>query len=123
MNIEEKIKVLQASIERKTIQWKSKVDNHMEWEDMTPLMEFNFATADYRIKPEAEVRPYTFEEMKEAVKKHGLLVVTEAQSCWTICCFDKDEVSFYTENNESYEEFMRNNVWLDDNSPCGIVEE
>ena len=123
MSIEEKIKVLQASLERKTIQWKSKVDNYMGWEDMTPLMDFNFGTADYRIKPEAKVRPYTFEEMCEAVKKHGAFVRFLEGIVFSILWVDTVELKV-GDDEMSYQELLDDGyVWLDDNSPCGIVEE
>ena len=124
MTTKEKIKVLQAYDEGKPIQWKSKVDNHMEWEDMTPLMEFNFATADYRIKPEPKVRPYTFEEMCEAVKKHGSwLVLQGIRGSWSFDFFDETAVSLSDNREHGYQELAEKWYWLDDNSPCGVVEE
>ena len=115
---------MQGYLDGKPIQYKFKDNPTNKWMDFSECAEpsWNWDVADFRIKPLVKLRPYTFEEMCEAVKKHGLLVVTK-QTCYTINCFDVDTVSFYTEYNETYAEFMKNNVWFDDNSPCGVIEE
>lgn len=115
------ISIMQAYVNGKQIQYRK--DNGGEWYDTdTPL--WCWHETQYRIKPEKKVRPYTFDEMCEAVKEHGLLVKTKGiKETFTICGFDETNVFYKTDTCETYEDFLNNNVWFDDNSPCGIEEE
>lgn len=116
------IEVMQAYVDGKHIQARGIGRNDIWGEVINPMWDFD--TFEYRIKPEKKLRPYTFEEMCEAVKKHGLLVNTKGiKEAFTICGFDETNVFYKTDTCETYEEFLNNNVWLDDNSPCGIIEE
>lgn len=118
------IAVMQAYCEGKSIQFKGKKDIEWSNSDREGTFAWNWNVYDYRIKPEAKVRPYTFEEMCEAVKKHGLLVKTKGiNEVFAVGGFDEENVFYKEDCCETYEEFVKHNTWLDDNSPCGVVEE
>lgn len=117
----EAIKVMEAYVDGKQIQ--SKTCDKLEWSDcIEPIWDFD--TFIYRVKPEPKLRPYTFAEMCEAVKKHGVMVKSKkiAEVC-TITGFVEEYIFCNVEVCETYEEFMKSSVWFDDNSPCGILEE
>lgn len=114
-----RIEVMQAYVEGKTIQaynnttgeWVDKIDPN--WiHDMVK----------YRVKPEPKLRPYTFEELKEAIKKHGGYVVDEEGFVYVIVFANDSSVRYYENSYEDFSDFMRNK-WLDDNSPCGFLED
>lgn len=61
--------------------------------------------------------------MCEAVKKHGLITRNSSyEECNTITAISTKGV-FFLDSLESYEEFMNNDIWLDDNTPCGVMED
>ena len=76
MTNEEIISVVQAHSEGKVIELKIKRTGD-KWE-ITEAPVWNFDDFDYRVKPESKVRPYTFDEVCEAIKKHGLCVKPKA---------------------------------------------
>lgn len=119
MTTAEKIEVMQAYLDGKQIQ--IKVGDG--WKDIYYEPEWDWGIHDYRIKPEAKVRPYTFDELVEAIKVHGVMVRSAInKSLWTILFADEDEIKMKDGVEESYEEFLEYNVWLD-GSPCGVAEE
>lgn len=125
MKTKEKIAIMQAFADGKPIQYKFKDNPTNKWMDFSECVEpsWNWDLVDFRVKPEPKVRPYTFEEMCEAVSKHGALVRTKDKAVYTVIYFDEEIVSYLHDITETYAEFMSKNVWLDDNSPCGVVEE
>lgn len=93
------------------------------WADTTKPL-WNWTSNNYRIKPEPKHRPYSFEEMCEAVKKHGTLVkLKDHDNVYNIFEFNWHYVVLKHEIIYPYNELLREVVWLDDNSPCGIMEE
>lgn len=113
----EKIKVMQAFVDGKAIQYWDSFRN--KWVDNEGEPIWNWRTSEFRIKPETKIRPYTFEEMCEAVKKHGILVREKNRNeVWAIYSFGNELVNY----SFNYFEMMEF-VWFDDDSPCGIVEE
>lgn len=119
------IAVMQAYVDGKALQYKSKNTNH--WHEFltasTPT--WRWLEFDYRIKPEAKVRPYTYEEMCKEIKKHGgYIKLTESGAVYNINFFDKEIIiSGNDREADDYEFLCRNFVWFDDNTPCGVVEE
>ena len=114
---------MQAYIDGKEIQFKMKCQDNTFWRKIESPM-WKWSDSDYRIKPEPEFRPYTFEEMCEAVKKHGILIKAKNDNLiYTMLGFDGYNVFYINESCETYEQFMANNVWFDDDSPCGVLEE
>ncbi|MBQ0073990.1 MAG: hypothetical protein KBT34_07325 [Prevotella sp.] len=126
------IEVMQAYVDGKQIQsLVSSVGEKEEWKDLndtnnTPQWYWDGNINEYRIKSEKRVRPYTFEEMCEAVKEHGIVVKNKSiETCWTITSFTENIITFNALycDTLTYEKLLECLVWLDDNSPCGIIEE
>lgn len=117
----EKIKVMQAFVDGKAIQYWDSFRNKWVDDEGEPI--WNWRTSEFRIKPEMKIRPYTFEEMCEAVKKHGSWTWDkETKDAWSILYFDNIGVKWHDGDSSTYEIFATM-YWLDDNSPCGIMEE
>lgn len=90
---------------------------------------------DYRVKPESKYRPYKdAEECFADVKKHGGWIrakhldeyfnvgaVTSLGFAIMVASGDKNSMNGNVA--ESFEELLENNVWADDGTPCGILEE
>lgn len=79
---------------------------------------------DYRKKPER--RPYTFEELKIELRKHGGYVVTKDGTVLNHIELADSRGIFNTCSKSSrygFNELLHNFVWLDDGSPCGILDE
>lgn len=114
---EKLLPLIKAFVDGKTIQ---KFERN-EWRDIdVPYWEDN---VPLRIKPEVKIRPYTFDEMCKAIVKHGTLVrYKNDNAVFSVILFCEDYVSFLESSTKTYKEFTKN-VWLDDNSPCGILEE
>lgn len=97
------------------------------WYDSVTPPTWNFSQYVYRVKPKPRVRPYTYEELKEAVRKHGLMVEKvnsdpDSPCCLVILGFDKFHVSFKFRSNPGIDLYeLVDYVWADDGSPCGIV--
>lgn len=115
----ELLPIMKAYAEGKTIQCYN--FNNKKWYDL------DYPTFDnmskYRIKPHQNYRPYTFDEMKGAIKKHGCYIECDKE-VYIITSFNKENVNYggFCNHIESYKNFTRN-TWLDDNSPCGVMEE
>lgn len=117
----EAIKVMQHYADGGAIQLSRK--NANDWTDVDFKPRWDWMTRDYRIKPTPKLRPYTFEELCEAVKKHGIVVRDNESQVYTIVYFNEAHIRFSGDCKENYTEFFVNNVWLDDGSPCGVMEE
>lgn len=119
------IEVMQAFCDGNTVQLKLKSQSQEEWVDMdiNCIPCWDWVMNDYRIKPKKKVRPYTYEEMCDAVKKHGFIIKSKSEKrTLFICGFDEEDVNFQDVTYKTYEDLMEN-IWLDDNSPCCIIEE
>lgn len=117
--------ILQAYVEGKPLQAMYLSGGYnARYEDWYDNADLDFKNYAYRIKQEPKLRPYTFEEMCEAVKKHGAMIKSKGiNEVFTITGFDECNTFYGVEVRESYEEFMKYNVWFDDGTPCGIMEE
>lgn len=118
---EKAIKVMQDYVNGKEVEYR--IVGKDDWYNAaTPC--WDWTLYDYRVKPEPKVRPYTFEELCEAVKKHGALVrLNKNYAVYSMVFFDRACLNLGScEEYESYEDFANNYKWLDDNSPCGVVE-
>lgn len=118
------IEIMQAYVDGKHVELKAKGQDTISWREAKDPI-WDFWAFEYRIKPEKHIlRPYTFEEMCDAVKKHGLIVkAKDHKEIFIFCGFDEHNVFYKDSVCESYKEFLDNNMWLDDNSPCGVIEE
>lgn len=118
--IKNAIEVMQAGLDGKTIQCKSRNPQYLDdWRDVTILdrIGFDWIDYDYRIKPEPKVRPYhSKEECFNDMLKHepfGWLKIK-----------DSDDYTFLASVTKCTEfDFFYKNHTYADGSPFGIVEE
>lgn len=124
MTTKEKIAVMQAWLDGKTIQYKDKDEKEwLTWDESSTFEPvWAWIELDYRIKPEPKIRPYTFKEMCEAVKKHGSWIWQGDDSAFSIGFIDNEGAVLNYGDEHSYKELLDEFCWLDDNTPCGIVE-
>lgn len=123
MTTSEKIAVMKASEEGKNIQIFDISSN--KWVDLENLtIAWDWMHNAYRIKPEPKLRPYTFEELCEAIVKHGGYVQDKiSEYVYLISFIRGNEVMYVNGITEEFEKLAEHNIWLDDKSPCGIMEE
>lgn len=118
--IKSAIEVMQAGLDGKTIQCKSRIPHDLDdWGDVTILdkVGFDWIDYDYRIKPEPKVRPYKdCDECWVDMQKHKPFgwVVDE----------DGDYISIHIVSNRTIDFDETFYYWkYIDGSPFGIVEE
>ena len=134
MTTQEKIEVMNAYTEEKKIQYRSKENG--EWFDLFLMQEpaWDWASFDYRIKPEEKYRPYkdTDEMIEDFKRRFNVQVPPYAMPM--IWVRDKgtnvrSHVSAFFAKNVTFRDAT---WWLDvlfenftylDGSPCGIREE
>ena len=130
MKVNEQIAIIKAYEDGKTIErrafftsaWKSiDIENY----------QFNFSKYEYRIAAEPKYRPYkSVEEVFNEAKKHGFWVREKDRKYMSIICrlstkvirvnnLDTIKEVVYI-NGDSSDYLLKNFVWADDNSPCGI---
>lgn len=127
MTTKEKIAVMQAFLDGKTIQ---KLYDDC-WEDYPPYKEPDWDwSCDYRVKPKQKVRPYRHaEEFLEAQKEHGMYILRPGENdenhydlpisvCDKCVTLDEETGVFLT---FSYREISQM-IWQD-GTPCGIAVE
>ena len=133
MTTQEKIEVMNAYTEGKKIQYRSKENG--EWFDLFLMQEpaWDWASFDYRIKPEEKYRPYKdTDEMIEDFKRR-FNVQVPAYSMPEIWVRDEgSKVRSHVSVFYAYMVVIRDaTLWLDallenftylDGTPCGIME-
>ena len=121
MKVSEKIAIMKAYEDGKTIEQKR--FDRTEWESIVYVenFPFDFVSNEYRIKPEDKYRPYeSVEQAFTDAKKHGFWLKHKLSG--RICFL----TSFLEERNTIYINSratvcgLDDYVWLDDGSPCGI---
>lgn len=131
MKVSEQIAIMKAYEDGKTIEKKGQDDT--EWQSIEYIEDypFDFFCEQYRIKPECKYRPYeSVEEAFNEAKKHGFWVREKDRKCMSIIC------RFFTKvirvnnldatkevvciNGDSSDYLLKNFVWADDGSPCGV---
>lgn len=123
MNVSKQIAIMQAYEDGKTIEKKGQDDT--EWKSIEYIEDypFDFVANEYRIKQEPNYRPYeSVDEAFNDAKRHGfwvkeknikyLRVVTSFDNCGS------GELKYIDGQYPSY--YLKNFVWVDDGSPCGI---
>lgn len=123
MKVSEQIAIMKAYADGKTIEKKGQDDT--EWKSIEYIEDypFDFFSEQYRIKQEPKYRPFeSVEEAFEEAKKHGfwvkeknikyLRVVTSFDNCGS------GELKYIDGQYPSY--YLKNFVWVDDGSPCGV---
>ena len=131
MKVSEQIAIMKAYEDGKTIEQK-RLDGN-EWASIVHVEDFpfDFVANEYRIKPECKYRPYeSVDEAFEEAEKHGFWVREKDRKYMSIICrlstkeirvnnLDTIKEVVYI-NGDSSDYLLKNFVWADDNSPCGI---
>lgn len=131
MKVSEQIAIMKAYEDGKTIEQKRY--NGTEWASIVHVenFPFDFVANEYRIATEPKYRPYkSIEEAFNEAKKHGFWVREKDRKYMSIICrlstkvirvnnLDTIKEVVYI-NGDSSDYLLKNFVWADDNSPCGI---
>lgn len=123
MKVSEQIAIMKAYEDGKTIEGKRYEETEWKSLEYVENYPFDFVANEYRIKAEPKYRPFeSVEEAFEEAKKHGfwvkeknikyLRVVTSFDDCGL------GELKYIDGQYPSY--YLKNFVWVDDGSPCGI---
>lgn len=127
MKVSEQIAIMKAYEDGKTIERLYTCSNgNTMWETIKEYREdypFNFQANNYRIKQEPEYRPFetTPEAFKEA-KKHGFWIKHKytGNLRWITLIELNSKNGIYLGCSLYSENALKNYVWADDGSPCGI---
>lgn len=121
MTTKEKIAVMQAYEDGKTIQLFSK--QTMQWVDIEKEPVWSWIANTYRVKPEPKIRPYKDAvEFLQAQKEHGMYIEIEndmyilpmsIHECSFICAYGKSPITFSELVDKKWQ----------DGTHCGIMEE
>lgn len=121
MKVSEQIAIMKAYEDGKTIERRAYFTSAWKIIDYVENHQFDFASYEYRIKPEDKYRHFqTIEEAFNEAKKHGFWLKHKLSG--RICFL----TSFLEERNTIYINSratvcgLDDYVWLDDNSPCGV---
>lgn len=131
MKVSEQIAIMIEYQDGKTIE--EKRFDRTEWESIDNIenYQFNFSEYEYRIKQVPKYRPYeSVDEAFNEAKKHGFWVREKDRKYMSIICrlstkvirvnnLDTTKEVVYI-NGDSSDYLLKNFVWADDNSPCGI---
>lgn len=122
MKVNEQIAIMIAYQDLETIE--QKCFDKTEWESIVydENHQFDFASYEYRIKPEDKYRPYkSIEESFAEAQKHGFWVKCKnKESLCTIHDFGVGICGDLYINGYDALKFLNDFVWADDGSPCGI---
>lgn len=131
MKVSEQIAIMKAYENGKTIEVKRYDETKWKSIDNIENYQFNFSKYEYRIAAEPKYRPYkSVEEVFNEAKKHGFWVREKDRKYMSIICrlstkvirvnnLDTIKEVVYI-NGDSSDYLLKNFVWADDNSPCGI---
>lgn len=131
MKVSEQLAVMKAYEEGKTIERRATFTSEWKVLDYVEYYPFDFVLNEYRIAIEPKYRPYkSIEEAFNEAKKHGFWVREKDRKYMSIICrlstkeirvnnLDTIKEVVYI-NGDSSDYLLKNFVWADDNSPCGI---
>lgn len=125
MKVSKQIAIMKAYEDGKTIEGRA-AHEETEWKSLDYVEDypFDFMANEYRIKP--EYRPFkTIKEAFDEGMKHGFFVKKKYnQFQRMIVSLDNCErENLIYINGQFSSEYLKNFVWADDNSPCGVVVE
>ena len=122
MKVSEQIAIIKAYEDGKTIERRAYFTSVWKIIDYVENHQFDFASYEYRIKPEDKYRPYeSVDEAFADAKKHGFWVKCKnKESLCTIHDFGVGICGDLYINGYDALKFMNDFVWFDDNSPCGV---
>lgn len=123
MKVSEQIAIMKAYKDGKTIEKKGQDDT--EWQSIEYIEDypFDFFCEQYIIKQEPKYRPFeSVEEAFEEAKKHGFWVKQKDSQFWRMICLlecrEPENVIYI--NSQPSSSYLKDFVWVDDGSPCGI---
>lgn len=118
----ERIKVMQAYVDGKTIEFFNEANN--KWEVCEKPL---WTPGDtYRVKPERKYRPFkSADEAFQEAKKHGFWMYSVNDKYYESIVNIPCHANIFLSRDEmiSYVELVKYFVWADTNEPCGILEE
>lgn len=131
MKVSEQIAIMKAYEDGKTIE--RTIRDESEWKRLEYVEDypFDFVLNEYRIATKPKYRPYkSVEEAFNEAEKHGFWVREKDRKYMSIICrlstkvirvnnLDTTKEVVYI-NGDSSDYLLKNFVWADDNSPCGI---
>lgn len=121
MKVSEQIAIMKAYEDGKTIERRAYFTSAWKIIDYVENHQFDFASYEYRIKPEDKYRPYeSIEEAFNEAKKHGFWMKHKPSG--RICFstrFLEERNTIYI-NSQASVCGLDDYVWLDDGSPCGV---
>lgn len=123
MKVNEQIAIMKAYEDGKPIEKKGQDDT--EWKSIEYIEDypFDFFCEQYRVKQECKYRPFeSIEEAFNETKKHGFWVKQKDSQFWRMICWlecrEPENVIYI--NSQPSSNYLKNFVWHDDGSPCGI---
>lgn len=121
MKVSEQIAIMKAYEDGKTIERRTNFTSAWESLDYVENYQFDFFGNEYRIKPECKYRPYkSVEEAFQAAKEHGFWVKNKSHNLRMIGIIEGAESGILYIGGFNASEYLKNFVWNDDNSPCGV---
>ena len=131
MKVSDQIAIMKAYEDGKTIERRIRYKSEWEILDYVENYPFDFVSNEYRIATKPKYRPYkSVEEAFNEAEKHGFWVREKDRKYMSIICrfstkvirvnnLDTTKEVVYI-NGDSSDYLLKNVVWADDNSPCGI---
>ena len=121
MKVSEQIAIIKAYEDGNTIERRAYFTSVWKIIDYVENHQFDFASYEYRIKPEDKYRPYeSVDEAFNDAKKHGFWMKHKPSG--RICFstrFLEERNTIYI-NSQASVIGLDDYVWLDDCSPCGV---
>ena len=121
MKVSEQIAIMKAYEDGKTIERRAYFTSAWKIIDYVENHQFDFASYEYRIKPEDKYRPYeSVDEAFNEAKKHGFWMKHKPSG--RICFstrFLEERNTIYI-NSQASVIGLDDYVWIDDGSPCGV---
>lgn len=122
MKVSEQIAIMKAYEDGKTIERRAYFTSAWKIVDYVENHQFDFASYEYRIKPEPKYRPYeSVEEAFNEAEKHGFWVKSkDKHSLFFIDIFEAAGNGDIYISHCHVGAFIEKFVWFDDCSPCGV---
>ena len=122
MKVSEQIAIMKAYEDGKTIERRAYFTSAWKIIDYVENHQFDFASYEYRIKPEDKYRPYeSVDEAFNEAEKHGFWVKSkDKHSLFFIDSFEASENGDIYINHCHVGAFIEKFIWFDDCSPCGV---
>ena len=125
MKVSEQIAIMKAYEDGKTIERRAYFTSVWKIIDYVENHQFDFASYEYRIKPEDKYRPYeSVDEAFNESEKHGYWIKHKDKNKECLLCIKIIELTkekgVYLGYNLYSGDVLEKYVWADDNSPCGV---